>query len=318
MSNKTLLIEFTVPPDTEEGEEYAVGVDSGSDPTGTDHGEGEKVDEPIALEFDSDRHIERYGTARTSFDITETAYLRFLYQGSGSYEFFGTVGIANTISFRTASTNHPFRKVESLSYVNSWVESLQYRPFQQSPNIAGGDYYNVYTEWLLPVPNLSYPTVTVVGKRCYVYTTTGYAPLPFKIYRDENNTPYYLVTGMLQASYYTKGDRIEVTSNIAGNVIVGILFRGEHYTITVPFTDATVDEDGDPIDDSPTLNTYVINVTSLCAEGVIGGVAVSKNGTPLGNTDGYGQLTFQSYPGTYTFEAVRTGYTTVSKSVTLT
>jgi len=123
---------------------------------------------------------------------------------------------------------------------------------------------------------------------------------------------FFPLSGSLQVSYTTLGTRLRVTSTTPGDVIVGVVLNGAVYSQTITFTSSAAEED-------PTvLKTYTINVTSLCAEGVIGGVYVTKDGIPLGYTDGYGQITFTAYPGSYTFVASKTGYTSVTETVTLT
>ena len=300
MSNEILLINFSDPPS-----------DSGSD-----------AESAISLELDRDRHIDLYGEARTSFVVGETAYLRFLFQFNpvtgqeDKYTLTHTKNGLNGISVKITGTKVPFKIIETLSYVNSNVENIKHIiNYTRNPsNVVGAPSWTPTWEFVAPANQTAF--FKAVGLQLYVYKVSSYG---------EGNL--LNLTADITATYWTNGNRLEVTSDVAGDVKVVLTLNEVDYTITIPFAyesdeDPVWNEDDeiweDPSDDTPVSTTYTINVTSLCAEGVIGGVAVSKDGTPLGNTDGYGQLTFDSLPGTYTFKAVKTGYTTVSKSVTLT
>ena len=270
MSNKSVTINFTDPTSQEND----------------DDDDGNVAAEPVSFELDSERHIEIYGEAKTTFSIADTVYLRLLHQlGNKKLVFFSTN--QKKVLLKIAGRNVHFGIVETLSYTNSNSESITYSP---ADTISSAD-----IEWLAPVDG-DLISVRRSNKEFKIISSPAV-----------NNT----VSGSLQVSYTTLGDRLEVTSTLAGSVIVGVTMNGVDYSQTITFTDI----DGE---DPTTLKTYTINVNSLCAEGVIGGVYVTKDGVPLGYTNGYGQITFTAYPGSYTFMASRTGYTSVTETVTLT
>ena len=132
------------------------------------------------------------------------------------------------------------------------------------------------------------------------------------------------IVGVLEIGYdtYVSSYRLDITSrDMDGEEVLPVVVvftdsEGTTAGLTVTFA---LDEDEPTGPDPDTiLVTYTINVTSLCAEGVIEGVCVTQDGDAIGCTDEYGQVTFESYPGSYAFMASRTGYVDVEETVTLT
>ena len=270
MSNKSLIINFIDPPARDAPDKDGV------------------VADPVSFELDAERHLEIYGEERSSFDITETAYIRFLFQGASSYSIFKPDG--DIVTCVKESTRIFFKIEDLVQFLNSDSGSITYTPaklINYNPNISGdlcGDNEMAWMAPTVPPIYLSPPVNKIIST-------------------------FKRMTGTLRVKYSTRGDRLAVTSNEAGTFTVGALLNGTNYSLSITFTAEEEPEDE--------LETYIINVTSLCAEGVISGVEVKQNGLSLGESDGCGQITFESYPGTYSFCATKEGYEDIVESVTL-
>ena len=233
----------------------------------------------ISLSLDTDKNTELYGEERTTFPGSRSVYLAAIMSPLSAYV--RDVDSSDG-TVHVLATKLPLDVEETITFTNTKEATLSRAP-------QGAVSY----KWIgSHNHSVRFDGQSVVLRR----EAIGFLKCTYK-------TLFTRLRAEVQISAFGGEDTLSV-------IVLASTNGGAAASITINYS---LEEDG-----AAEYKTYIVNATSLCASGVIAGAVVTQDGAAIGTTDGSGNITFESWTGTYTFAATANGYTTVSREVTLT